>query len=397
MSVVDSRGRPRDEVRAPHRVAGLFAGIGGIERGLARADHQTDLLCEIEPAAQAVLKHKFAGIELAPDITQLSSLPETTTLVTAGFPCQDLSQAGQTAGISGKNSGLVNYVFRLLEQRRVPWVLLENVSFMLRLGRGAAMRHVIEELEALGYRWAYRVMDTRAFGLPQRRERVYLLACQPDQGDPRDVLLSADHGQVPVPKNYRDFANGFYWTEGIRGLGWAVNAIPTLKGGSTIGIPSPPAIWMPDGCIGKPGITDAERLQGFPADWTEPAIGRIGRRWKLIGNAVSVNAAAWIGEQLRRPGVYNDAFDAPLPPNAAWPDAAWALKPNERCVSSVTRWPVAMPTLDLKDFLEHPLVPLSARATAGFLDRVRVSSLRFPEGLVSDLNKHLRSVRHAAA
>ena len=54
--------------------------------------------------------------------------------------------------------------------------LLENVPFMLRLHKGAAIRHITCELERLGYSWAYRTIDTRSFGLPQRRERVFLLA-----------------------------------------------------------------------------------------------------------------------------------------------------------------------------------------------------------------------------
>lgn len=66
-------------------------------------------------------------------------------------------------------------------------------------------------------------------------------------------------------------AFGFYWTEGTRGLGAAVDAVPTLKGGSTIGIPSPPGILLPGGRVVTPRIEDAERLQGFEAGWTEPA------------------------------------------------------------------------------------------------------------------------------
>jgi DNA (cytosine-5)-methyltransferase 1 len=376
------------------RVAGLFAGIGGIELGLGRAGHSSNLLCEIEPGAVSVLEDRFPDVPVIRDVTELPALPRDTTLVTAGFPCQDLSQAGKTAGIDGARSGLVRHVFRLLEQRRVPWVLLENVSFMLRLGRGQAMRYVVEELERLGYVWAYRVMDSRAFGLPQRRERVYLLACLPGVGDPRDVLLSKDHGPPETPKDYRNYANGFYWTEGIRGLGWAVDAVPTLKGGSTIGIPSSPAIWMPSREIVTPDIRDAERLQGFDADWTAPALsqGRSGKRWKLVGNAVSVNAAEWIGRQLNDPAPYDPSLDAPLHTNSSWPDAAWSMISGARFTAHVSRWPVAIRRQHLAAFLQFPTRPLSPRATIGFLGRTRASSLRFPEGLIESLEEHLDNV-----
>src|SRR5689334_296661 len=129
-------------------MVGLFAGIGGLEIGLHEHGWSTDLLCEIDPGAQAVLRKRFSGVAIADDVTKLRSLPEGTALVAAGFPCQDLSQAGMTAGITGTRSGLVDEVFRLVKRRKGPrWLLLENVPFMLQLARGAAMRHVTSSLE----------------------------------------------------------------------------------------------------------------------------------------------------------------------------------------------------------------------------------------------------------
>src|ERR1700752_1062926 len=104
------------------------------------------------------------------------------------------------------------------------------------------MRHVVGRLESLGFQWAYRVVDARAFGLPQRRQRVVLLASRTE--DPCPVLFG---GEDTEPHGDLDGAEhvGFYWTEGLRGLGLAIDAVPTLKGGSGLGIPSPPAVWMP--------------------------------------------------------------------------------------------------------------------------------------------------------
>src|SRR5579884_438652 len=110
------------------KVAGLFAGIGGLELGLHQAGHESVLFSEIWTPAAAVLAKRFDGIPNIGDVANLKSLP-AVDLVTAGFPCQDLSQAGRTAGINGQKSGLVGHVFRLIDQRRPKWVLLENVSF----------------------------------------------------------------------------------------------------------------------------------------------------------------------------------------------------------------------------------------------------------------------------
>lgn len=392
-----SRKRDRRGAHPPRKplvAAGLFAGIGGIEVGLGRAGHESALLCEIDDAAAEVLRVRFPNVPLARDIRLVRELPSNVTLVAAGFPCQDLSQAGKTAGIAGSRSGLVREVFRLLKSRRVPWLLIENVSFMLDLARGQALEVIVRALEDLGYKWAYRVVDSRSFGVPQRRHRVYLVAALED--DPRAVVLADEAGAMEEqPKtNWRGVACGFYWTEGIRGLGWAHDAIPTLKGGSTLGIPSSPAIVLPGGEIVKPEIRDAERLQGFDPDWTLPAeaVGRRGFRWKLVGNAVTVSASEWIGKRLRQPGYYDDSQDRPMRRTAAWPKAAWNLecRPDTRMVSPASAWPCRIEPLPLADFLKFEPTPLSFKATRGFYHRATSErcNLRFPPGFLDVVRAH---------
>ncbi|HEX5216256.1 MAG TPA: DNA (cytosine-5-)-methyltransferase [Vicinamibacterales bacterium] len=380
-------------------VAGLFAGVGGIELGLHRAGHRATLLCELDPGAGRVLQTRFPDVSLTKDVRDLETLGPVD-LLTAGFPCQDLSQAGRTAGITGRNSGLVGHVFRLLDavKRRSPkWLLLENVSFMLHLDRGKAMRLLIDELESRGYSWSYRVVDTRAFGLPQRRHRVLLLASRTE--DPRGVLLEQDAGE-----DCRDVSRhawcGFYWTEGTRGLGWAEDALPTLKGGSTIGIPSPPAIWNPrDGLIMTPEIRDAERLQGFDADWTRPALDvdgvKRGHRWKLVGNAVSVPVATWIGERLASPVGFKVREVASLPRGVAWPRAAWGHK-GRVFASPVSMWPLQARRDHLADFMKFPTALLSERAASGFLSRARQSTLTFRSGFLDAVASHVERMRRSA-
>ncbi len=389
------RRRSRVEGQRSLNVVGLFAGIGGIELGLQRAGHHALLLCENDPSANAVLEARFPGVTKHADVTTLSNLPPGTDLLTGGFPCQDLSQAGKTVGIEGSRSGLVGEVFRLVEKEHVPWVLLENVPFMLQLGRGRALDLIVRTFERLGYHWAYRIIDTRAFGLPQRRERVFFLASRVE--DPRGVLFAQDSGE-PAPLDPSGLACGFYWTEGIRGLGWAVNAVPTLKGGSTIGIPSPPAIIMPSGEVVKPEIRDLERMQGFEADWTKPAeaVAKRGYRWKLVGNAVTVDVANWIGDMLSATSTYAPTSDYPLKPGAPFPRAAWNVGKG-RFTAPVSAWPVRKRGQSLQRFLKYPTEPLSTKATAGFLSRTRMGYLRFPPGFIETLEAHLRRMEAAAA
>ncbi len=330
------------------------------------------------------------------DIRLLSAeaVPRSVSLLTAGFPCQDLSQAGQTAGINGGNSGLVRRVFRLLRalhrDGRRPWVLLENVPFMLHLDKGAAMEYVVSALETLGYRWAYRVVDSACFGLPQRRRRVFLVACV--DADPRLVLLSDDAGTPPAaPATGKAQSWGFYWTEGNRGLGWGVNLIPPLKGGSSLGVPSPPAICMPDGSIVVPSLRDAERLQGFPVGWTAPAeaVTTPRHRWKLIGNAVNVRAAHWLGLRLAHPAPAYRHGGEPLPRGGAWPSAAWNVGAG-RFSAPVSPWPRATKFEPIHAFLRYKPTPLSRRATEGFLSRLLASRLRHDAAFIAALKAHVK-------
>lgn len=385
-------GTPRPSpTRSGLATVGLFAGIGGIELGLARAGHSTSLLVELESGAQAVLRAQLPDVSLHDDVCTLRSLPKETELLVGGFPCQDLSQAGQTRGIEGSRSGLVGEVFRLLRRKRVPWVLLENVPFMLQLSGGRAMEVIVETFEDLGYRWAYRVVNTRAFGLPQRRERVLFLASREE--DPRDVLFADEAGEPIAPiEPLGRLACGFYWTEGVRGLGWAVDAVPTLKGGSAVGIPSPPAIVLPGGEVVTPDIRDAERMQGFEPDWTAPslAVARPGHRWKLVGNAVTVDVAEWVGARLRAPSCTGRHVGGyPIEEVGSWPRAAWNVG-RGRFAADISAFPVQRSAGALHDWLEYEPAPLSAKATAGFLRRTETSSLRFPRGFLDLIGTHLK-------
>jgi DNA (cytosine-5)-methyltransferase 1 len=268
---------------------------------------------------------------------------------------------------------------------------------MLRLGRGAAIREITSSLESAGYSWAYRTIDSRSFGLPQRRKRVYLLASPVH--DPAAVLFREDAPSEDADGAacgaQRDRAYGFYWTEGNRGTGWAIDAVPTLKGSTTVSIPSPPAVWMcqnePGTRIVRPSIESAEVLQGFPAGWTAGAPTR--DRWKLVGNAVSVPVARWIGEGLVA-GEFAavDGFDrTPHLDGSAWPKAACQVAGKTWDVR-VSEWPRSPATdyVHLADvLLSHGHEPLSHKATKGFRDRLRRSSLRYSQDFMAALDGHV--------
>jgi DNA (cytosine-5)-methyltransferase 1 len=221
---------------------------------------------------------------------------------------------------------------------------------------------------------------------------VLLLASRTE--DPSAVLLSQDAGE-PIEARAAPTAYGFYWTEGLRGLGWAPDAVPTLKGGSGLGIPSSPAVWVPSsGDIGTLDIRDAERLQGFPIGWTEPAVPdtnvRNGPRWRLVGNAVNVPVASWLARSILSP-VPTQFPAIELKSNEAWPSAAFGGE-GRAYGAPVSAWPLHTPTPPILDFLKFPLQPLSLRATTGFLSRMKLSTLRFDPAFARAVSAHVEKL-----
>lgn len=376
------------------KVVGLFSGIGGLELPFHRRGATSSLLCDVWDSSRAVLGARFEGVPIHDDIQTLRALPEDVDVVTAGFPCTDLSQAGKTAGITGKDSGLVAHVFRLLQSQKVEWLVLENVRNMLVLDNGKAMAYLVNRLESLKFRWAYRLVNSQFSGVPQRRHRVLFVASR--HHDPREVLFADESGE-PSERRFRDDAYGFYWTEGLTGLGWAKDAMPPLKGGSTVGIPSPPAIWVRNAPVGRqivlPTIEEAEALQGFPRGWTAPAQlnAKNGPRWKLVGNAVTVGVSTWLVNRLEEPGEVV-VESRPWTKKGRWPNAAYGAA-GKAWEFEASCFPVANRYKHLTDIVRTDVaLPLSYRATSGFLSRVLRSSLKFDLNFVEDLRKHMAAM-----
>ena len=374
-------------------VVSLFSGIGGLELGCAANGRPTALTCELETHAHEVLKAQFPNADHHRDVKHitLDDLPSRADTITAGFPCQDLSQAGQMAGLQGKRSSLVSHVFRLAKAPQIKHVILENVPFMLKLDQGAAMRSLARRLNTHGFMWAYRVIDSRAFGLAQRRRRVFLVASR--EFDPSHRLFQDDCGTPAVLTEPSQYV-GFYWTEGNTGIGWTENAIPTLKVGSAMGIPSPPAIWRKkQDDIVTPGIQDAEALQGFTRGWTRAARSNQSDRyrWRLVGNAVSVDSAIWAARMLDTKDQELTLPSSLLHTQSGWPTAGFGGPGKKTRTVDVSEFP-EFRTQSLGRFIRAPK-PLSERATAGFRSRYLRSKLKKREAFMNALTQHLGVMR----
>jgi len=366
------------------RIASLFSGAGGFELGLDPSD-ELQLINDVDGAAQALLSGHFPTVRMIDDVRAIRG-PELdfVDIIVAGFPCQDVSIVGGQRGLGGSRSALVEHVFRLAKAANPNRILLENVQSIRFVHGGRVLAYLMHAAEELGYAWAYRILDSRAFGLPQRRRRFYFLASKVE--DPGDVLLTSQG--APLPKGRIDLSRpiGFYWTEGRAGHGLTDDAIPPLKTGSALDIPSPPGVLFPDGSIKIPTIETAERLQGFSEGWTDGVPAR--QRWRLVGNAVSPPVVKWIRQRFDRSERWDRGLATDMPAKPTWPIAAWGDGQGRRHAVSVYEAPDE-PNIGRLSINDYTWNDLSERALRGFVTRARSSSLRYPIGFLERLEDGL--------
>ena len=165
------------------RVLDLFSGIGGFSLGLERTGgFETVAFCEIEDYPRQVLKKHWPEVPCYHDVAvaDFGSLGPVD-LVTGGFPCQDISLAGQGAGLSGGRSGLFWHILRTIRMVGRPKLLLENVAALLDRGMGA----VLGALSQIGYDAEWHCIPASYVGARQLRDRVWIMAnpeCDSIQG-----------------------------------------------------------------------------------------------------------------------------------------------------------------------------------------------------------------------
>lgn len=187
--------------------ASFFSGVGGLDLGFERAGIRTVSFSEIERYQSAVLAKNWPGIPNLGDIVALrdrelseqiqhatdevqrhsghadtgsgsagSSDWRKADIFTGGFPCQDLSIAGNRKGFRGDRSVLAFTFIDLVERFKPKWLVLENVAGLLTSSEGRDFGRLVSEVEKLGYGVAWRILDAQYFGVPQRRRRVFIVA-----------------------------------------------------------------------------------------------------------------------------------------------------------------------------------------------------------------------------
>ncbi len=164
------------------RFVDLFAGIGGIRCGLEQAarDRGMTPVCvltsEIKPYAVDVLRENHPEETVTGDITKVKTkdIPDFDVLC-AGFPCQAFSSAGRRQGFADTRGTLFFEIERILRDKRPKGFILENVEGLVNHDEGRTLQVIVDRLTALDYKFDYRVLNSRYFGVPQDRKRIYIV------------------------------------------------------------------------------------------------------------------------------------------------------------------------------------------------------------------------------
>lgn len=364
----------------------LFSGIGGIDLGLERAGWDCVGQVEIDPYRRGILERHWPGVPRWDDVRGLcvrdpesrlgsergsvredvpvQSLvderadrehePAGVDLICGGFPCQDLSVAGKRAGLEGARSSLWWEFHRIADAIHPRWVLVENVPGLLSSHKGRDFALLLTSLADLGYGFAWRILDSRYFGVPQRRRRVFIVGhlgaespepflpfLESGEGNPSEsgetgTDVAGTLGGGSGKRGWADdfdrsgaFVTGRALTQGQRWDGETETFVahaphrdpggvsaPDTKDyvayhenidGKVYGSGEVPALrnWQKDSPMlvssSVRRLTPVEccRLQGFPDDWLgEPNAPPDSPRYAALGDAVTVPVAEWIGRRL---------------------------------------------------------------------------------------------------
>ena len=172
------------------RVFDVFSGIGGFSHGLDRAGgFETVAFCEQEPFCRDLLAQHWPGVACYPDVRTVTAAALardgiSVDVLTGGFPCQDISEAGEGAGLAGERSGLWREYVRLVGEVRPRYAIVENVAGLLFRGLG----DVLGDLAAIGFDAEWHSIPASAFGAPHGRDRVW-------------VIAYPDAARLPIPEH----------------------------------------------------------------------------------------------------------------------------------------------------------------------------------------------------
>lgn len=181
--------------------ASLFAGIGGFETALNRLGGRCVFASEIDKHARKAYEVLYGGDVLHGDITKIDAkdVPDHD-LLTAGFPCQAFSVAGKRKGFEDTRGTLFFEIARIASAKKPRALLLENVKGLVGHDKGRTLDTIVKTLNEIGYTVDFEVLNSKYFGVPQNRERIFIVAVRDDLVTPEPWKIE---GNTVVPRGKR--------------------------------------------------------------------------------------------------------------------------------------------------------------------------------------------------
>ncbi len=298
-------------------VASLFSGIGGFDLGFQRAGFAVTFQCELNRFCSDILSKHWPDAPRAKDIKEVSgaAIPLSDVWV-GGFPCQDVSLArmGKRDGLRGRQSSLFYEFARLVGENRPRVLVIENVPGLLSSHQGRDFGIVLSTLAELGYAVGWRTLNSKNFGVPQSRQRVYVVGCHRDPRGPSAILFEPERSQrdaAPSTTNGKTSLSPFKTivghprktgpvTQAIAYCLYACSARHTGTDWSRTYVCYPK-----DGRVRRLTPRECEGVMGFPKNWTVPHPGFHdiedidSLRYHALGNAVTPPVAQWLAERIK--------------------------------------------------------------------------------------------------
>lgn len=290
-----------------YRINSFFSGIGGFDIAFENKGFSTQMLCEINPFCNQILNRHWPDTLKMTDINRIevSKIPDAEVWC-GGFPCQDISVARGAStrlGLAGHRSGLFYQFANLIAEKNPQVVVIENVGGLFNSNKGRDFGVILQTLSSLGYGIAWRLLNSRYFGVPQSRTRVYLCCWKNNAAKALNVMFDKEGSEKPqnARKDFLTEASAKDEYPKVPNVAYCLAASSGRHTGTD---------WSRTYVVCKNGVrrlspVESERLQGFPDNWTIP-LGKNGNaddkidtfRYTAIGNAVSVPVAEWIAGKI---------------------------------------------------------------------------------------------------
>ncbi len=312
----------------------LFSGCGGLALGFKNAGITSDLLVEIDKDSCDTLYSNFQNTEIINDDianVDFRSYKDTVDIVAGGFPCQAFSYAGKSKGFEDTRGTLFFDFARAVKETNPKVAIGENVKGLISHDKGRTLSTMIRTLESLGYNVQYKLLLAQYFNVPQKRERVFIVATRkdlpntykyPEELDyfvPLEVAFKdCPHSEgQEYPKRKKEIMDmvpqGGYWKDlPIEIQKEYMKGSFYLGGGKTgtarrlsmkepsLTLVTSPAQGQTERCHPTKTrpltIRESARIQTFPDSWEFS--GSLGSQYKQIGNAVPVNLAYHVGKSV---------------------------------------------------------------------------------------------------